>query len=282
MIDDSDNIWIGTASDGLIKYDQANWKQYDYRNSGLPNLNAGPIAIDKLGNIWIGTAEGLVKYDGTAWKTYNTSNSGLPYDCISSLAMDRSGNLWIGAGDQGLTKFDGQSWITYNTSNSGLPNNWVYSIAIDEKGDKWIGTRNGIAKFDGMIWTIFTASNSGLPENNVYTIAIDEIDNKWIATHSGLVVFNENGILNSINENAINARDVKVFPNPVNNYLNVELPVEINSFWIEVLNMQGNIVKSRIIANNHNKIDVSDLLAGVYIVRVQSDKGQFIKKIIKY
>jgi ligand-binding sensor domain-containing protein len=36
-IDEEGNIWIGTAGQGLVKFDGVNWTVYNTSNSGLPD-----------------------------------------------------------------------------------------------------------------------------------------------------------------------------------------------------------------------------------------------------
>jgi ligand-binding sensor domain-containing protein len=192
-IDGRGNIWIASA--GLVKFDGVNWTVYNTSNSGLPVNGIHKIAIDRQGNVWIGTiGGGLVKFDGINWTVYNRSNSGLPYDWVYEIAIDAQGNKWIGTYQGllggGLAKFDGVNWTVYNTSNSGLPDNFANAITIDDKGNKWIGTRGGLVKFDGVNWISYNTSSSGLPDNNIYAIAIDGQGNKWIGTYyGGLVKF---------------------------------------------------------------------------------------------
>jgi ligand-binding sensor domain-containing protein len=161
-----------------------NWTVYKTSNSGLPNDTVFTIAIDRVGNKWIGTSGGLAKFDGVNWTVYNYSNSGLPDNRVYAIAIDAQGNKWIGTYG-GLAKFDSLNWTVYKTL-SGLPSNLVTAIAIDGGGNKWIGTYGGgLAKFDGVNWTVYNTSNSSLPNNRVYAIAIDGGGNKWIGTWGG-------------------------------------------------------------------------------------------------
>ena len=45
--------------------------------------------------------------------------------------------------------------------------------------------------------------------------------------------------------------------------------------------MQGIMVQSQSIANNQKAIDVRDLSTGVYILRMHTDKGFVMRKMIK-
>ena len=189
------NIIWATTTEGLIKFKKSGviLNTYDTTNSGLPIDNLQTIAIDGVGNKWIGTyLGGLVKFDDTKWTVFNTSNSGLPHNAVTSIYIDRYNNKWIGTLGGGLAKFDDTKWTVYNTSNSALPNNYALTITEDSSGNKWIGTYGGIAKFNDTTWTIYNSSNSGLPIDYILAIRIDGNGTKWIATSGeGLVKFND-------------------------------------------------------------------------------------------
>ncbi len=278
---------MATYSEGLAKFDGQNWTVYNSSNSGLPENTVMSIAIDDLGNKWIGTnggsqGGGLSRFDGTNWTTYNSGNSGLSNDYVEDIAIDGSGTLWIATYFGGLVQFDGINWTTYDPSNSGLPGYVVRVVEVDETDTKWIGVYNyGLTKFDGMNWTTYNSVNSLLPDDMVISIAFDGNGTKWIGTFNGLAVFNENGIPVSVNENGKAENSFTVFPNPVKDQLNIELPREMKISFIEIYTMQGKVVKSQKITNNQNSIDVRDLPGGVYIIRLHTDEGEVMKKMVK-
>ncbi|WP_048508433.1 fibronectin type III domain-containing protein [Chryseobacterium angstadtii] len=82
----------------------------------------------------------------------------------------------------------------------------------------------------------------------------------------------KNGIFNPINQN-----DVLLYPNPVSTILNVK---NISSKANYKLYHAGKLVSSGILLNN--KIDVSQLVGGVYVIDIQdggkSIQGKFIKR----
>lgn len=72
-----------------------------------------------------------------------------------------------------------------------------------------------------------------------------------------------------------NNLEVALYPNPVNDLLNIETALELQS--VEIYNLQGQKVKS----SNQNQINVSDLAAGIYMVRIQDIENKIAtKKII--
>jgi hypothetical protein len=173
-------VWYKNPNTPLQKTE---WVYYNSANSELPDNSITCIAVDSIGNKWVGTNNGgLVKFDGTYWTVYNIENSDLTSNEVQCITVDKSNNLWIGVGY--LAKFDGTSWTIYKDSNSGLPSSTVSCISIDQLGDKWIGTKGyGIAKYDGLSWEIYNSSNSPLGNESIRVIEIDKANNKWIVAN---------------------------------------------------------------------------------------------------
>jgi hypothetical protein len=84
---------------------------------------------------------------------------------------------------------------------------------------------------------------------------------------------------NSIVVNNPETSDIVLYPNPVANKLNIVTKEKIRAIRITAAN--GSLVK--VISNNeeNTSIDFSNLVKGIYIVEVVTDKGSSINKIIK-
>ncbi|GAB5527532.1 MAG: hypothetical protein Roseis2KO_54040 [Roseivirga sp.] len=81
-------------------------------------------------------------------------------------------------------------------------------------------------------------------------------------------------------------RDVKVFPNPVQNELTITLKnMAIHNFkTISILNVNGSVLEEFEIASSSPeevKMNLSQLIEGFYFVLIKSDKGMLVKKIMK-
>ncbi|SHE61081.1 Por secretion system C-terminal sorting domain-containing protein [Psychroflexus salarius] len=80
-----------------------------------------------------------------------------------------------------------------------------------------------------------------------------------------------------LNNQNFDAGQVRLYPNPVVNQLQIELPasVEINS--VQVFNTLG----QEVLTTTQSQVDVSRLASGVYVVELETSAGKVSKKIIK-
>ncbi|MQP53804.1 T9SS type A sorting domain-containing protein, partial [Flavobacterium sp. LMO9] len=70
---------------------------------------------------------------------------------------------------------------------------------------------------------------------------------------------------NALTSESFNSNNLEValYPNPVHNILNIETALELKS--VEIYNIQG----QKVLSSNQKQINVSDLAAGMYMVRIQ-------------
>ena len=78
--------------------------------------------------------------------------------------------------------------------------------------------------------------------------------------------------------------DVMVYPNPTKEFVNVQCTMyNVQCSGIEVVDVYGKVVRTDVGANNDSatQINVSGLAAGMYFVRVTTDKGVVTKPFVK-
>ncbi|MCE5305899.1 T9SS type A sorting domain-containing protein, partial [bacterium] len=56
---------------------------------------------------------------------------------------------------------------------------------------------------------------------------------------------------------------------------------EANISHIEIINLQGQVIKSQKILGNQSTLDLSNVSAGVYILKIYSNSGFVVRKLIK-
>lgn len=87
-----------------------------------------------------------------------------------------------------------------------------------------------------------------------------------------------NCVISNVNE--IDENSIKIFPNPVADILHIQSREVLTQ--IEIFDTQGILVKTRETSTNQLDLDLEDLHAGIYIIRVKSTTGKTsTKKIIK-
>jgi hypothetical protein len=93
------------------------------------------------------------------------------------------------------------------------------------------------------------------------------VTNNYTTTIQNTLGIQENGFINNIS----------IYPNPLKNILNFK--TENNILKVEVYDIAGRILSSNSISEN--KIDLSELKAGNYILKLYTEKGIMNTKIIK-
>lgn len=80
----------------------------------------------------------------------------------------------------------------------------------------------------------------------------------------------------SVNDFDLSESQVSLFPNPTNNYFEIESKETLTK--VEIYSIQGQIMKN---FTTQNQYDISDLSSGVYFVKIKSNNNEIIKRIIK-
>ncbi|WP_418639134.1 DUF7619 domain-containing protein [Winogradskyella sp.] len=101
--------------------------------------------------------------------------------------------------------------------------------------------------------------------------------NAPIITNTAITTVEENL---SIDENDFKSK-IKLYPNPVSDYLFIESNVVIKTIKLHDIN--GRLLQTFVVTNNQleKKLDISKLNVGVYFITIASNNGEVIEKLIK-
>jgi hypothetical protein len=86
---------------------------------------------------------------------------------------------------------------------------------------------------------------------------------------------------NGVNNNcvpAINDGSLKIFPNPSNHLININVPNAIQPYSVDLYSIIGQRVLE---TYNQKTIDVSNLSNGIYIIKVRQQGKTWVNKIAK-
>ena len=167
VFDDNGTIFSGSHGYGLVAYkpNGSNPTLVNIREEvqGMPSPSVKTIAIDRQGQLWLGTDKGIrVVYNTTQFLTNPEVDNIIVLDngeasellfqqYVTDIEVDGSNNKWIATLDTGLYYFssDGQETIFHFTKdNSPLPTNGVLDVALDEvNGVVYIATEKGLLSF---------------------------------------------------------------------------------------------------------------------------------------
>lgn len=113
---------------------------------------------------------------------------------------------------------------------------------------------------------------TGAALNRSYRIIT--VDSSFVTVSTPLLSCNNNAVVNEFG----NSIHISVFPNPVTNKISIETAQKSS---IEILNIQGRILKSANTSGNHATIDISGFAKGMYFVKVKTEKTIAVKKFVK-
>jgi S-formylglutathione hydrolase len=144
------------------------------------------------------------------------------------------------------------------------------------------------AIIDGNINETFSITNSGL----VRVANVDSLDYESIPQFILTVVVTEKeGPFSDTAFVTINLNDVvdirahesmnklRIHPNPSDDIINIEIENPINT-TLEIYNISGKLVFSKALNSKVEKIDVSGLSEGIYIVKVMHDSAVYYGKVM--
>lgn len=231
LIDNNGNLWFGTSTEGLYKYDWEKFSNFNEKNRLCTNQIWDIIEDDK-GIIWLATNKGLCNYDG---KTFTQIS--LPYidtssewykniyptvnpNQANSIIQDKNGTFWIGTSGGGAYKYDGTTFDNILADKGrkyedSLHHNVIQSIIEDKNGNIWFASMSngGITRFDEETFKYFK-NNNGLSDNMVRYLYQDIKGNIWVGTNGnrsgGLDKFDGNTFTNFNEENGLCSNNIAV------------------------------------------------------------------------
>lgn len=177
--------------------------------NGLPQTTVTTRLQDKMGYLWLGTANGLVRYDGYRLKQYPIFNEeGIPAKptSVNQVFEDRNGELWCIVNLQGIYRLDRKREvfvrISFNTKDNELiknksPNrllqdknqNVFWAVAFDSERNKQILYNIDLINKKTQVYNDLEKGNYFIPASSSIDISIDPAGKIWMLTDSLLSYF---------------------------------------------------------------------------------------------
>ena len=184
-LDDSGVLWLGTAQDGLWRYDEKRFSSITTAGNMTSNRILSLLA-DREGSLLIGTEMGGLNRLRDAIFTPISTLENLSSDMAYALIEDRSGNMWIGTDGGGLNRISPDNIITTYTEQDGLTSNIIMSLENSSDGGLWIGTMgSGLTRYQNGRFLDYR-NRVALPSPRIFALKESPSGELWIGTDGGL------------------------------------------------------------------------------------------------
>jgi hypothetical protein len=231
---------------------------------------------------------------GTSW-TNLTSSLPSTSNSINYISVDANNpsKLWIALGGyDNLKVFEsangGTVWSNISDGLPSVPANTIIENKLSGSQQLYVGTDIGVFFKDGdSDWELFSADLPSVivTELEIYYDETTPENNTLYASTYGRGLW-KSTLASYDTESASGTEKleefgVKIFPNPSNGKVNVEINRDYNSANISVLDLSGKIIYSKTLSNNNSKeIDLSTYAKGMYIIQLDVDNEKIVTKLI--
>ena len=215
----------------------------------------------------------IVKYDTSGNVLWVKSAGGTGNDVSNGVCTNASGNVFItgyfdsptitfgtttltninAANDIFIVKYDASGNVLWAKSAGGAGSDVSSGVSIDASGNVII---------TGGFGSPSISFGTALLTNTKTTVNSMDI---FIAKLGGITGIND--IKNS---------NIKIYPNPTNNIINIEGLTKNENNTIQIFDVQGKLVITKTI-NEKGTIDLSELNKGVYVIKI----GEVAQRIVK-
>lgn len=280
--------------------------------SYLVNVNVGDILVRPDGKIYLSIAQNIIRLNsnGTLDTTFNSTGASGGYVAIK-ISRQSDGKIVLvgnftsfnGAPSYGIVRLntDGSndSSFYFDSPLSSAQSRWLQKSVVQNDGkiifvggDSMGSVSVKRVNSDGSLDNTFSANDSLLFDVSAENLVIQN-DGKIIVcggfTHYSLNSGNsiEKRYILRLNNNSgtlsttdfDNNIELNLYPNPVRDNLNLNLPIDVNVLSFEVFDLIGKKIDSNTLQTNF--INVKHYVNGIYILHLKTDKGVLIKKFIK-
>ncbi len=134
-MDREQNVWAGTLSGGVSKWDGSSFTTYTVAQGLASNSVESILETDR--GMWFGTPNGLSLFSGGGWQTYR-ARDGLPSANVNCLIEDKKRTVWAGT-DAGLAYMKDGRFKGLTHPPAAL-HAQILGIAEDAFGWLWVST----------------------------------------------------------------------------------------------------------------------------------------------
>jgi signal transduction histidine kinase/ligand-binding sensor domain-containing protein len=192
------NLWIGTLSNGTVRYDPRSSELIHYGRSNDPSGayrdNSSWLAYPTGdGHMWLSTQSSNLFRIDLYTQQFPTVRMGVD-TFLLSYYEETADVTWLGTTGGAIREDASSRSRRYYTHHEGdinsISGNIVNSIYKDGQGVLWFGTDNGLNRFDPVKQRFVSyrsneQDTTSLPGNTVFSILEDSHSRLWVGTNNG-------------------------------------------------------------------------------------------------
>ena len=133
--------------------------------------------------------------------------------------------------------------------------------------------------FENGLWWASTSYNTSFAWSRYLWYMFAGVDRNPAPKNLGLSIRCIKNITSNNNE-ILEPSKIKLFPNPASSVFTIQYP-EGRIYEMTIYNIAGESIMNKEIQNSINQINISSLAKGLYIIKVKTSDGLFVKKLIK-
>ncbi|NPD45302.1 MULTISPECIES: T9SS type A sorting domain-containing protein [unclassified Lentimicrobium] len=275
------SLWGGNGSLITFSFDGGNSWEHTYINSES-NAYASDIDMTSSGELYVSTI-GMNNNTGGVYKSidggYSWDFTGLFNHQVYCLEINPLNEVFTGDWDSFYPEPNGiYALLEGQTEFEKVANGYhITDIAISEENEIFV-TSNG---------SIYRSNDNGETFENIQDENSQYIKKLYIDQNNLLYGIKQDKLIRSIdplitNINTIAKDNICIYPNPSRDYISFEGPTAIDvPYLIEITNIQGECVYSKLIQVENSYINIKDLQHGVYVFEIKNSDDFYQSKFIK-
>jgi signal transduction histidine kinase/ligand-binding sensor domain-containing protein/CheY-like chemotaxis protein/AraC-like DNA-binding protein len=153
--DETGQVWVASASEGIFIIDRTNQTVKNLTvEDGLSSNSCFSMAQSKSNQIYAACHNGITSIDMSSFKVSNIleniSPDDLKQEFMYRIAVAPNGNIWFSQAENGLYRYSPKTdQVThFSAEHFQLNGQLIYSIYFDLSENLWVGTENGVNKFN--------------------------------------------------------------------------------------------------------------------------------------
>lgn len=249
-----------------------------------------PVSTTLNTTLYVGTQAGsLYKVENAQYNALSVSDitgTDFPNGNISSIDVSEDGSSILvtfsnyGVPSVWLSRNRGENWQNIENNLPDMPVRWgifhptnpYQAMLATEVGVWFTNSLN-----EGFEWQ---PSLDGIGYSRVDMIRMRASDETVVAATHGRGLYTTNFLTTSIDKpTQILEENAVLFPNPTKGKIFIKLN-EVKS--VDIMNMQGKIVRSFAQLNSNNELNISMLNNGIYFLRINAGNKVYYSKVLKY